>query len=192
MKRLCRISDTYEFVKSGPRDLYERAKYQLILDWLAPFRPLKILNAGFGSGVLSFLLAADGHNVTGIDVSEECHRQVMRRVDELRDRGTYQWLSRCSFHVSSIESFRAPSHYDCVVATDVFEHVEDDNAVIGKTCSFVASGGIVVATVPAGPWLFGHHDRLIGHYRRYTKKQMREKLDRLIAVQTLRYFGFST
>ena len=192
LKRFCRIADLYEQVKFGPRDLYERAKYQLILDWLTPYKPLRILNAGFGSGVLSFLLAAEGHTVTGIDISEECHREVMKRVEELHGRGASQWLSRCSFHVSPIESFVADSPYDCVVATDVLEHVEDDTTLVEKICSFVAPGGIVVVTVPAGPWLFGHHDRLIGHYRRYTRKQLREKLRGLVAIRMLRYFGFST
>ena len=181
----------YEAIKPGAKDLYERAKYQVILDWLRPYGPMNILNAGFGSGILSFLLAADGHRVTGIDISHECYSLILQRVRELEDEGPYEWLSRCSFHLTPIEKFSPPAPYDCVVSTDVIEHIEDDDRAIARLCGFVAPGGVLVITVPAGPWLFGYHDELIGHCRRYTIRSLRKKLEGLVTLRKMKYFGFS-
>jgi hypothetical protein len=39
-------------------------------------------------------------------------------------------------------------------------------------------GGAFILIVPAHPWLYGPMDSSIGHYRRYTKKMARQKLER--------------
>lgn len=44
---------------------------QLLRGYLPMGNPLKILDIGTGTGFFSFLLAADGHQVTGIDASEQ-------------------------------------------------------------------------------------------------------------------------
>ena len=67
---------------------------------------------------------------------------------------------------SSIEDFQTDRPFDCVVSTDVLEHIEDDRAAFQKLVDLVAPGGLVIITVPAGQWLFGYHDEQIGHFRR--------------------------
>ena len=34
------------------------------------------------------------------------------------------------------------------------------------------SGGKLLLTVPAYQWMFGTHDRILGHYRRYTRTRL--------------------
>jgi 2-polyprenyl-3-methyl-5-hydroxy-6-metoxy-1,4-benzoquinol methylase len=57
-----------------------------------------------------------------------------------------------------------------VLLMDVLEHVADDRALLRDVASrrFVSPDTCFVITVPAYAWLFSSHDRLLGHYRRYS------------------------
>lgn len=59
---------------------------------------------------------------------------------------------------------------------DALEHIEDDVAAIESARKILAPGGWLVATVPAYKWLWNRHDLIHMHYRRYTKKQIEQKL----------------
>src|SRR5262249_38302875 len=100
-------------------------------------------------------------------------------------------LDRCTFELSSIETYAGPGDFDCVVSTDVLEHIEDDRAAFAKLASLARPGGLVLLCLPAVPWLDGYHDEQLGHYRRYSKRTMRALVSEHCDVKALRYFGFS-
>ncbi len=167
-------------------DLYAATKYQIILDFLAGRPNLKILNAGCGSGELSFLLAAAGHSVIGIDPAKEYISLANERVpDKLRER--------CSFQVGSIETFTTDTAFDCVIATDVLEHIKNDAMALEKLTTFLKPSGDIIITVPALPVLFGVHDELLGHFRRYTKTTLSDLIRSAqnVNIKKIRYFGFT-
>ncbi len=165
-------------------DLYADAKYRILLGHLQGERNLSILNAGCGSGELSLQLAAAGHQVLGIDPSSDYIELARRNAEDAS-------IDLCSFLVSSIEDFAADDVFDCVVATDVLEHIEDDCAAFEKLAGLVKPGGILLITVPAGQWLYGFHDEALGHYRRYSRKQLTRLVSPFCRIESLRYFGFS-
>src|SRR5271155_3961463 len=61
----------YQDLLDRPRDLYAECKCRILADWLGSRSPMRILNAGCGSGELSFLLARRGHRVIGVDLVPE-------------------------------------------------------------------------------------------------------------------------
>ncbi|HEB01715.1 MAG TPA: class I SAM-dependent methyltransferase [Nitrospirae bacterium] len=63
--------------------------------------------------------------------------------------------------------------FDMVLALDVLEHLEDDKTAVGEIGRVLKDGGHLVCTVPAHPFLFGAHDRGLGHHRRYTMRAVR-------------------
>ena len=68
--------------------------------------------------------------------------------------------------------------YDCVLMLDVLEHVEDDRGSLRDTVSsFLAPGGWLLASVPAGEMLFSRHDELLGHKRRYSPARLRAMVE---------------
>lgn len=167
-------------------DPYANAKYRIILAYLRGAKPLRILNAGCGSGELSVLLSEAGHAVLGIDPGAEYIELARKALPEaLR--------SRCSFAVASIEEFDAPAPFDAVVATDVLEHIADDCAAAQKLARLVSRGGVLILTVPALPSLFGFHDENLGHFRRYRAGQLKKVIDGtgLIRIEKMRYFGWT-
>ncbi|MCX6908176.1 MAG: methyltransferase domain-containing protein [Verrucomicrobia bacterium] len=175
----------YQDLLARPRDLYAHTKYRILLDWLAAKpKPLRILNAGCGSGELSFLLAEAGHDVLGVDASP-AYIELAKRTEAQRA------VPRCAFEVCSIEDLRVSRPYDCVIAADVIEHIQDDVKAIEKLVACVRPGGLLMLTVPAGPWLFGFHDESLGHFRRYSIRSLRGKIGRAVGIDRVRYFGFT-
>jgi SAM-dependent methyltransferase len=73
--------------------------------------------------------------------------------------------------------FRAGS-FDVVLALDVLEHLDDDGAGLYQAGRLLRPGGLLVATVPAFPSLWGPHDEINCHRRRYTKRTLRQAFER--------------
>jgi ubiquinone/menaquinone biosynthesis C-methylase UbiE len=63
--------------------------------------------------------------------------------------------------------------FDIVIMLDVLEHIEDDLAFLQHdVVPRLRPEGHVVMSVPAHPSLFTSHDTFLGHYRRYTRRQL--------------------
>jgi 2-polyprenyl-3-methyl-5-hydroxy-6-metoxy-1,4-benzoquinol methylase len=58
---------------------------------------------------------------------------------------------------------------DFVTMFDVLEHIGDDVKFLSDLHHKMRSGGFLMISVPAHPWLFGAHDIRVGHYRRYSR-----------------------
>lgn len=50
--------------------------------------------------------------------------------------------------------------------------------------------GLLLISVPALQFLYGHHDEQLGHYRRYSRTQLGRLLDGFFVIEESRYFGF--
>ena len=59
---------------------------------------------------------------------------------------------------------------------DVLEHVEDDAALLRELHRVLVPGGLLLVTVPAGPWLWSDDDEYAGHFRRYRIGDLRDRL----------------
>lgn len=171
-------------------DAYAHTKYEILLDWLktSVTTPRRILNVGCGSGELCFLLAHTGNTVTGIDPAEEYIHLAAARAKQKN-------LSNCYFAVSDLGNFAKDhtqhGYYDVVFSTDVVEHISDDVQALEQLTALVKPGGDLFITVPGGQYLFGFHDEQLGHYRRYSLRQLRSVFPSNLEIIELRYFGFS-
>jgi 2-polyprenyl-3-methyl-5-hydroxy-6-metoxy-1,4-benzoquinol methylase len=174
----------YDDLSVKAQDAYAQAKYDILLDYLGEHAGLRVFNAGCGSGELSLRLAACGHRVVGIDPEPAYIDLALRNAVAEGIRG-------CSFEVCSIEGYDGPGDFDCVIATDVLEHIADDRTAFAKLVGLVKPGGLVLITVPAGPWLFGYHDEQLGHFRRYSRAMLHRLVAGACTVEEIRYFACS-
>ncbi|SHI69027.1 class I SAM-dependent methyltransferase [Desulfofundulus thermosubterraneus] len=62
--------------------------------------------------------------------------------------------------------------FDLVLLLDVLEHLDDDRLGLMEAGRVLRPGGMVLVSVPAHPWLYGSHDRALGHRRRYTPQSL--------------------
>lgn len=68
--------------------------------------------------------------------------------------------------------------FDLIGAYDVLEHIEDDQAALAQIYQACKPGGGVVFTVPQHQWLWSSTDDYAHHKRRYTRVELRGKVER--------------
>jgi SAM-dependent methyltransferase len=118
---------------------------------------VRLLDAGCGTGrnlvELGFLGPA-----AGVDGSPEavafCHARGLGDVRE-----------------AQLDALPFPDGaYDLLIATDVIEHVDDDEGVLRELRRVAAPGARLLITTPAYRWLWSAHDEEHQHKRRYTRR----------------------
>jgi hypothetical protein len=65
-----------------------------------------------------------------------------------------------------------PSQVDAISMLDVLEHIADPKAMLTQINNVTKPGSRLVILVPAFSCLWSPWDESLGHYRRYTKKQL--------------------
>ncbi len=72
----------------------------------------------------------------------------------------------------------ADDSLDLVIAFDVLEHLQDDDAAVAEVRRVLRPGGTYLVAVPADPRLWSSHDVAVDHVRRYTREGLVDLLDR--------------
>jgi SAM-dependent methyltransferase len=141
---------------------------------VAPDGQQRVLDVGCGAGNMFHHLARYG-SVVGVDNNPRPLAVARERGYDVRE-GLAEDLP---FDDGS---------FDLVSLLDTVEHCEDDMAVLRECYRVCAPGGHVVITVPAFMWLWSHNDELNAHRRRYTARELEEKLARIgFRIQRMTY-----
>jgi SAM-dependent methyltransferase len=134
-----------------------------VLDGLAVAPGIRILDAGCGSGRNMADLARRG-KVCGVELASSSLEVARARgVGEVRAGSLEQPLPF------------ADGAFDLAVALDVLEHLADDRPAWRELARVVTPGGRLVVTVPQYGWLWGEHDVVSHHHRRYTRALIAER-----------------
>ena len=127
----------------------------------------RLLDLGCGCGA-NLAAYARHFDAWGMDVSPPAAAFAQRRVGP----------RVCLGALPNELPFPADS-FDVVVMTDVLEHLDDDRAAVANAMTLVREGGIFLATVPAGQWLFAPRDVAHHHRRRYARRSLGALFDGL-------------
>lgn len=80
------------------------------------------------------------------------------------------------------------SKYSYIYSSNVLEHIKDDKEVLVQLFDKLEAGGKLAIYVPAFSILFSSLDYKVGHFRRYTKKEIRKKIESSgFKIQEIRY-----
>ena len=80
--------------------------------------------------------------------------------------------------------------FDLILVADVIEHVEDDMAILQYLSELLNKNGQILITVPAFDFLFSNKDKVLRHYRRYTKKNIKKIISKYFNITKLSYYNF--
>ena len=145
-----------------------QARRQLVLWAIGRFgaRSGSLLDVGCGTGfILEGIHARYPHlMLAGSDADAGTLERVMRRVPAAL---VFEGLA-------ADLPFR--DQFDIVTALDVIEHIDDDREALVSIRRTLKSGGVVVLTVPQHPALWSEVDDFSRHRRRYTRKELLEKV----------------
>jgi ubiquinone/menaquinone biosynthesis C-methylase UbiE len=115
-----------------------------------------ILDFGAGIGTLSLIMRDSfGFQVHCLEV-DESQRSV------LKER---------KFHVfNSLQDLNLS--YQAIYSSNVLEHIEDDEEALINLFKIASNQAVLIVYVPAFEFLFSPLDQKVGHWRRYSKKQL--------------------
>jgi len=133
------------------------------LDWNSSSKALEI---GVGSGQNLYSLYPSDVQLCGMEV----HAQNVRHASSLGPIPVYE---------GALEDFPQElkkEKFDCIFMFDVLEHIEDDESSLKHLHQRLKKEGRLIMTVPSYRWLWGNHDEVNHHFRRYTIKNMTKKL----------------
>jgi SAM-dependent methyltransferase len=132
---------------------------------LAAARPHTVLEIGAGEGGLAAWLSRRSDYV-GVE-PDESSRSVA--IGRLRAVGRGEMLPSIAAAVRR--------RYDLVCAFEVLEHIEDDGGALRSWRERLEPGGSLLISVPAHGARFGPSDRYVGHFRRYDRPALRQRLE---------------
>lgn len=138
----------------------------------------RLLDAGCGSGGNLALLAEFGE-VYGFEYDAEAltHAEALQlatvRPGSLPDGVPFR-----------------DDRFDVVGLFDVLEHLPQPVQSLAALRDTLTPTGAIVITVPANPWMWGPHDELHQHQRRYTRAELRRHLTEAgLEIAYLSYFN---
>ena len=86
-------------------------------------------------------------------------------------------LPKATFTQMDARAIPHDSEFDAIGAFDVIEHIETDEVVLGQIFKALRPGGIMIVTVPQHPWMWSVIDEYACHVRRYTAKELHQKVE---------------
>jgi SAM-dependent methyltransferase len=145
-----------------------------IADQARPHLGRRVLDAGCGAGNLTRLLM-DRELVVGVDEWDDFVEHM---------EGTFAGAENVAVESIDLSDPALPKRLaryelDSVFCSNVLEHVEDHATALANMAELLPSGSPIFLLVPAFPALYGEHDRADHHFRRYTKRSLRETIDPL-------------
>ncbi len=141
----------------------------------------EVLDVGCGTGELAqhMLDLAPDISVTGIDIS---------RTDIDVARKNHPGVAFC---ISGIDSFETEKRYDLITAIDVIEHIKDDQVALIKMNRLLKVGGMLLLSTPHSMRYWTRMDETGGHYRRYSKVEIRRKSEQAgFSIMNMKTYGF--
>jgi len=140
---------------------------------------LKILDIGCSGGILMEELEKNKIGIVfGIDNSkyaiQKCRKRGLKNV-RLGDA--------CKLPYKN-------DFFDIVIASDLLEHIESESKALEEWKRVLKIGGYLILGVPAFDFLYGYHDYIQKHKRRYIKQNLENLIKGKLMVIKLSYWNF--
>jgi glycosyltransferase involved in cell wall biosynthesis len=162
--------------KYGHAILHSLSHARRYAEWqvatLLPDMGERILEIGSGIGNISRLLPKREH-LTVSDCNVE-YLEILKSAFRGNELVAVEKFNLTSD--ANVDRLRN-NGYDTIVCLNVLEHIADDEEALRRMRHILKSGGRLLLLVPQYKWLFGSYDRLVQHYRRYNRDELRKKLE---------------
>lgn len=160
----------------GLPGFWNEHRMNLVYDIISEAHLDVLWEVGSGSGAVALGLMDRGVAVLGVEP-----------VGTLASHSVSQGVP--TFH-STLDGLHLPDgSVSAIGLFDVLEHIERPSEILAEIIRVLRPGGLVVVTVPASPALFSRWDIELGHFRRYTARDLRSSLtDSGFTVKSCSYF----
>ncbi|MGA0392470.1 MAG: class I SAM-dependent methyltransferase [Rhodospirillales bacterium] len=144
--------------------------YNWIMETFRPYLGGNALEIGAGIGTFSKNLLPHVSRLDLLEPSQNLNAQL---------QDTFKNNPNVTVSDQSLENFldRSSQLYDVIVMVNVLEHIEDDGAALQGLKQRLRPDGYLLLYVPALPFLYSRFDQIYGHFRRYTRHNLRQTLE---------------
>ncbi|MBZ5523745.1 MAG: glycosyltransferase [Acidobacteriia bacterium] len=141
-------------------------------DTIQPYVGSHVMEIGAGIGNLTRFLVPRRKRYVATDIDTEHLARL---------KGRFQHRPNVEIRFTELGDAQCFAEFDgqmdSVVCLNVLEHLEDDTAGLRNIHSVLQPGGRAIILVPHGQEIFGTLDAALGHYRRYSECELREKME---------------
>jgi phospholipid N-methyltransferase len=171
---------TLDALECAPK--FNEWMYESVQPWLGT----RVAELGVGRGNLSRLIKERHEHVLLTDYRTDYLEELRARWQHHPD------LEIGKLDLTAREDFAQLRRFapDSVVFLNVLEHIEDDRAVLTNLFDTVPAGCRIVILVPYNPKLYSDFDKALGHFRRYSRGELEDKL-RAAGFEVERQFFFN-
>lgn len=147
-----------------------------------PYLGKRVLDIGAGIGTFSRLAAEHADEVVAVEPEARFASLLSERFS------AESCVKVARLEAGHLEPGALGLPFDSVMCLNVLEHIEDDLDALARLRAQLRPDGHLLLLVPAHPSLYGPLDQGIGHFRRYTRRELGEKLAGVgLATAELRY-----
>lgn len=169
-----------KYVYSGKEELDNSSKFLrnynsgIVKIFLNHFKSKgsKILDFGAGIGTLSILY----EKMSG--VKPFCVEIDLENRKSLKSKGFIVFKS----------IFDSKNNFDAVFSSNVLEHIENDQETLNNIYKKLNNDGLLFLFLPAFQILYSDMDKKVGHFRRYSKQDIKKKIKK--AKFKIVYFSY--
>ena len=124
----------------------------------------KLIEIGAGTGNVSRYFVSNGYKRISVG---EMHLRGLRLAKGYGIKECYQF---------NLLDTPFEDEFNACFMFDVLEHIKGDDFALQNVNKSLHKSGKIVLTVPSHMWLWNRSDAIAGHKRRYTKKELINKL----------------
>ena len=137
-----------------------------------------LLTIGCGDGIELLDYLEEFEQIQGVDFSAKAIKLAKKNT------ASYSQIT-----ISKKDLFAVRGKFDVCLLIAVLEHLKDDQKGLVKINRLLNHSGYLVLGVPAHQKFFNLHDERVGHFRRYEKKEIYDRL-RLAGFQIKEFVNF--
>lgn len=177
--------DTLEAMEYAP------VYHQWMLDEFSNHFGNVIVEVGAGTGSISKkLLESKPKKLFCIEPSRMVYDKLVESLDK------YKAVNKTETEINPLNSFLCDAEetlknqsVDTIIYINVLEHIENDVDELKIMNNCLSKDGKILIFVPALQWIYGTHDKNVGHFRRYYKSELRKKIETAgFEIVSIKYF----
>jgi 2-polyprenyl-3-methyl-5-hydroxy-6-metoxy-1,4-benzoquinol methylase len=149
-----------------------------------------VLEIGSGIGTYSEKIIQDKPRASHIMLTDIASSYIEALANKFSSKNNNVSVSKLDLNRKEDYEKIGYKKFDSILALNVLEHIENDEFALQQLYEMLKDEGRVVILVPCHKFLYNVIDKNIGHFRRYTKKELEYKVSKTqFTIQQIFYFN---